>query len=801
MKRILLLLITIFLYSSAVWSQNANDCVNAIVICGNNNIASNSSGVGIRELEDLGDSCFVFESNSLWLQLTIAESGTFSFVLTPDNTDISVDYDFYLFGPDQTCGNFNDPIRCSTTNPSNAGLSNNLTGLRDQENDTSEGPGADGNSFVSSVDVFQGETYFLLLTRPIGNGGFNLAFTGTADFFNPPQIDNNRPDDILLCTIDATTTVDLTIKGSEITVDPDATVSYYESLENAIDGLNAIPNPELYGVTANLVPIFARVEGRNGCFEVIDFDIQTALFLDGPANLAATSCNLGPSPIGTFNLGTVETAILDRLANASNFSISFHNNEAEATNNLNAIPDVIFQTALNQIYARISLNADPSCFETEPIALQIVTLPSITTLVQCDVETSNSTDGITSFNLEEAFRTLPDADLFDFSFFASLQDRDTNTPITNLIGYRNQTPFSQTIFYSAINSSLNCETFGSLELQVQPTTVSLNPQSPFFSCDENAFDAIQESTFDLEMIRNINYPNLEVNFYNTLDDLTLELNPLTGNFTTTDTTLFVRIENSNQCQGVEEIELRVSPAPVFALEDTYLLCTDNPPLLLNSPSGFDQYTWVLEGSPDQIISSQQLVSITEIGNYRLEVGSQQPINAGGLLCTSSVNFEVLPSNIAIIQNVIIEDISSNNTIQIEVTGDGDYEYSIDGISFQDSPLFENLNGGFFTVFVRDKNGCGIQTEDVAIIDYPRFFTPNGDGVNDVWSLQGANALFQPQTSIAIFNRFGQLLSVFSPTDIGWDGNFNNRPLPASDYWFKVLLEDGREFNGHFALKR
>ena len=88
-----------------------------------------------------------------------------------------------------------------------------------------------------------------------------------------------------------------------------------------------------------------------------------------------------------------------------------------------------------------------------------------------------------------------------------------------------------------------------------------------------------------------------------------------------------------------------------------------------------------------------------------------------------------------------------------------------------------------------------------MIGYPRFFTPNGDNINDFWQISGADAIFQPDTTISIFDRYGKLLRQLRPGDQGWDGKFNAKELPSSDYWFRVNLEDGREFTGHFTLKR
>ncbi|HET8810447.1 MAG TPA: T9SS type B sorting domain-containing protein, partial [Flavobacteriaceae bacterium] len=69
------------------------------------------------------------------------------------------------------------------------------------------------------------------------------------------------------------------------------------------------------------------------------------------------------------------------------------------------------------------------------------------------------------------------------------------------------------------------------------------------------------------------------------------------------------------------------------------------------------------------------------------------------------------------------------------------------------------------------------------IDYPKFFTPNGDGYNDTWNIIGISD--QPNAQIYIFDRYGKLLKQLSPTGPGWDGTYNGRPMPSSDYWFRV----------------
>ena len=82
--------------------------------------------------------------------------------------------------------------------------------------------------------------------------------------------------------------------------------------------------------------------------------------------------------------------------------------------------------------------------------------------------------------------------------------------------------------------------------------------------------------------------------------------------------------------------------------------------------------------------------------------------------------------------------------------------------------------------------------------YPKFFTPNGDGYNDTWAIKFSN--FEPGLKVTIFDRYGQLLKILNNTN-SWDGVCNGNKLPSSDYWFVVTRENGKEYRGHFTLKR
>ncbi|MGL5111519.1 MAG: T9SS type B sorting domain-containing protein, partial [Flavobacterium sp.] len=101
-----------------------------------------------------------------------------------------------------------------------------------------------------------------------------------------------------------------------------------------------------------------------------------------------------------------------------------------------------------------------------------------------------------------------------------------------------------------------------------------------------------------------------------------------------------------------------------------------------------------------------------------------------------------------------------------------------------------------------KGGCNDRILSANVLKYPKFFTPNNDGFNDTWNIK--DLAFQPEAVVSIFDRYGKFLKEIKPSGQGWDGNYNGRPLPSTDYWFKVIyFSNNKEqvFKAHFSMKR
>lgn len=148
--------------------------------------------------------------------------------------------------------------------------------------------------------------------------------------------------------------------------------------------------------------------------------------------------------------------------------------------------------------------------------------------------------------------------------------------------------------------------------------------------------------------------------------------------------------------------------------------------------------------------------------------------------------------------------TENATISVVVIspGSGHLLFQLDNGVYQDSPFFENVNPGIHTVSVIDSEGCTSISINVLVINYPHYFTPNGDGINDTWNIVGLQS--ENNASIYIFDRYGKLIKQISPFGLGWDGTYNGNIMPSTDYWFKVEYKENnqvKEFKSHFSLKR
>ena len=452
---------------------------------------------------------------------------------------------------------------------------------------------------------------------------------------------------------------------------------------------------------------------------------------------------------------------------------------------------------------------------------------------QCDVD-QNSLDGITLFNLNTKLSEITTNNKgLEVTYFASVKDFENDEPITNPSEYISAS--NPNIILKITDKESNCFSIGAMEINAYPT--SLDIYESHYICENDLGNGTQYSIdssvapFDFEVkratIKNIfsNY-DIVVEFYESLNNLQLQTNPISGTKTFPDSEIFVRISNkdNNNCISAGKFNLVINkiPLPNYVNKEI-ILCIGNiedaPQIYTveldgNTNIKGDQYQWYFNNMP--IINAKNPVHFAEKeGVYEVKVlrnyENNTSITSDNSACEGFSIFNVKESNIPVLysEDITIQDDSSNNTITINTDnlGIGAYEFALNNSNgnYQGEPFFENVPAGIHKIYVKDKNGCGFTALEVSVIGFPKFFTPNNDGINDTWRIPGVNNDFYPTSNIYIFDRFGKVITSLNPNEKGWDGTLNGKYLPSTDYWYSVELTDKqgniRVKKGHFSLIR
>ncbi|WP_440067468.1 T9SS type B sorting domain-containing protein [Tenacibaculum discolor] len=848
-----LIMLSLLFACAPVFAQN--DCSDAIVVCGNSGFQNlNATGVGVQELSG-SNTCSSQENNSLWIKIKIDQGGILGFTLTPTNpdgshnTDINIDFDFFIFGPNVSCGNIGQAIRCSTTNPAASNQGNNLTGIKGSETDISEGPGAHGNSFVSSLNVNNNDSYFLVIDRPIGSSSFKIDWTGSATFNKPPTITPPTVGlsyDLEECdsdgTFDSSTYFDLTTnENSILNGQTDIKISYHLSNNDAQINTNPIANPNTFKNTSNPQKIFVRLTNKNSeCFSVTDYNIivNNNVNITQPTNyVVCDDISSGSNTDGLYNsflLSSKDNEILGTL-DPNTHIVSYYLNLTDAQNALNPINKNTLFTNTKKDFQKIFIRVENNfgCLNTATnFNLEVNPVPNFATIQpyqQCDFDT-NPSDGITIFNLQSKEAEISNNNTnMTVLFFENQTDLNNNSPIISPQNYTNTVPFSQKLIVKIVNNTTQCFSIGSLDLIVNPSGLSTfndiySHELDINATNPNAIQSIgsQNAFLDFDIKRSdiitksngaLTTATHSIEFYKTASDASLQTNkilpPYEDHLFTDNSEVYVRIvsKNNNACESVGKFTLHVQeiPVPQGNLNDI-ILCVDNPRLnpqphtvALNADTGniTDTYKWYLNGS---LISGKNssILNASSAGEYKVEAYRTHPNISSPFMGYNT--FFVKESNQALIVNIKSVDDQDNpdsNKIEITVDGLGEYEYALNSTNLSDfgkgnenlTHTFTNIPPGLNSISIRDRNGCGVTTSNkISTIYFQRHFTPNGDGYSDTWKILGIDNEYYNVIKVQIFNRFGKLINeITDKNHPGWNGIYNGTILPSNDYWYNAEL--------------
>ncbi len=613
----------------------------------------------------------------------------------------------------------------------------------------------------------------------------------------------NAPSDYVICEnlpydniepFDLATKSGKVLNGQSIS---DFEVSYHASQLDA--DKNTAPLPLLYTNTFPQETLFVRIENKTNptCFATTTLNLKVVQEPQLTAVTNFVACDDASNDgIANFDLIQKNTEILNGQS-ASAFEVKYYYSQTNAQDNTDEIKSPINNTTKNQeIYYSISAIGNSNCKVISSFKLVVTSLPTANTVNPIFICDDVTNDGLGTFNLQNnnsALLGTQNSNQFTVSYYENQSDADTNSnPL--LLNYQN-TSNPQRIF-ARVENNENSSCFATTSFQIglykMPTA---NPVQNLVTCDDDSNDS--KEIFDLTtqnstILGSQSQSDFTISYHQSLADANSGTNAVTSNYTNTTNpqTIYARIVNtlSAACYTMTSFQLIIKKKPELDLKEEYSIC-EGKSISITAPSGFTSYLW----SND---SKTPKTTIKQAGNYSLTVTK----NYGDITCETTKAIVVTNSNIATITKIDTQDwTTSENTLTIHATGDGDYEYSIDGINYQESPQFFGLNNGQYKIYVKDKRGCGIKTDEVFLLMYPKFFTPNGDGTNDTWHIKYSDN--EPKMKLIIYDRYGKMITSYNGLNVGWDGKYNGQLLPSDDYWFVVQRENGTEYKGHFALKR
>ncbi len=575
----------------------------------------------------------------------------------------------------------------------------------------------------------------------------------------------------------------------------------YNSSSQTFSGL--IPDPKRFAAIGENT-VYVRVRNTStGCFSVsviklkIDF-VAAPRIKEATLRICDEQFNFNES----FNLNSALPQMYDAAENGvplSGMTVTYYRTAADANA---GIPTTAISSAqvtmqsLVTVYARFESKTS-GCYSVKPIHLRTYFPPKAINSTINNICDSNL-DGLYELNLLQYTSQVTDLSDPDniFTFYRTLPDAQNGVnAIADPENFR-VNPLPAQIFVKIANIP-GCDDISAINLN-PGTKLPLINSGPFALAQCDILNDGQE-TIDLTQYQNEIYPGAQFEYYPSLSDMNNAVdqivNPQTFSFNknSQNSAIYVKVSFAGFCPVYAVINVNLKKTPQFTLP-TYYFCPYNNDSVDITPDFTGQdivsFSWK-DPVGTTVSTSNQLRGVNKTGTYTLDV-----VASNG--CTFSTSFEVRHFEVPVITQLV----ANGNNYTVIATGSKTILYSIDGMSWQTGNIFYNLPVGQTTFYVKfsGEECIGLPKKGV-ILNIPNAFTPNEDGINDVWEVSGLDVFDGANSTIQIFDRQQVLVhQEEGPDRLSWNGRWMGRPVPTDTYWYVLRLPDGRIFYGWIFLK-
>ncbi|MDR3273664.1 MAG: T9SS type B sorting domain-containing protein [Flavobacteriaceae bacterium] len=384
-------------------------------------------------------------------------------------------------------------------------------------------------------------------------------------------------------------------------------------------------------------------------------------------------------------------------------------------------------------------------------------------------------DGLRYYNLTALIPSMiENPEQYEITFWKdNPQTNPSAVQIANPTNFPFQSANSPQTIYAKITNKFGCSKLVTLFFTVTPAVVS--ETFSLAECDDN-----NDGKADFSLSSFSGYT-----FFASLSDV--EANKILSTTNLSNTTIYGLKNDGSSCGKLIAVNLNVLPKPAADVSHAITLCPDgiseDNPLILNAISGYSSYLW-------NNGKTNESIEVAQSGTYSVQI-----FNENG--CYFTETFEVKTSIVPKITEIKIK----GSTLEAVTDIQGNFEFSLNGITWQSSPVFAQLPSGKYTIYVRTSDSkCLGEPKQAVIFFIPNFFSPNGDGINDEWRITGLE--IYPEAQIQVFDRYGRQVLDAQPKrqPFHWDGKLNGRSLPQGTYWYIFRLNAQTIFTGWVTLK-
>lgn len=258
---------------------------------------------------------------------------------------------------------------------------------------------------------------------------------------------------------------------------------------------------------------------------------------------------------------------------------------------------------------------------------------------------------------------------------------------------------------------------------------------------------------------------------------------------------------AGSCTSIAQTTVSVKPAQQVSAGADQILCSGNSVMLHASGSG--NYTWSPAAGLSDVHSATPMATPTETTVYEVRASN------GSCEVTDQVKITVLktaPASAGPDKSIL-----RGRSIELEgqLADPNSTFYWAPALYLDDihalHPRCSATEDITYTLHTLSANGCDVSADEVQVrvfddLVFRNTFTPNGDGINDRWSIEGLESF--PDAQVLIFNRYG--MRVFESRGYGkaWDGLFQGREMPAGAYYYTITLSPGKApYRGSITLLR